>query len=421
MAPEEIIADIENAITSWTGRDWEHDLEGEALAEYDAECRANAARAADLGRSAIEDLRAGRIAGAADKVAEAAKIERGYGDDPTWGGVASRIVALGERLAGVLLDDGEHVVISAYTADETDRQDEDLSDLVTRYGERPSLDDVHAWAEERAEAWVERCLGSSDLLEEQGSLWWRARCEVVIESVGGDRDVIEEAAERQEHAAAADCDRDGGDHDDGDNWIVLDQRGHGGGVIVTERCRGCGQERVTNTWATSPLDGSQGHIVVTCTPAHLDDDREAWLAARTDKDVARLAEPLREYVSEVGDDLDCAAVLAESEDWSDAARYVTEDLVTEAAAERLSEIAEERAHDEAEDLRSYLRRAGEEGWRVGEIGLPGSRNHKTAVLAPGEEPERYAELSPIDAAEVTHQDGHAVYDDEVREILRNVE
>lgn len=50
----------------------------------------------------------------------------------------------------------------------------------------------------------------------------------------------------------------GRDHD----WRQAACRGHGGGVIVTERCRHCQQRMVTDTWATDPVDGTQGHEAV---------------------------------------------------------------------------------------------------------------------------------------------------------------
>lgn len=59
----------------------------------------------------------------------------------------------------------------------------------------------------------------------------------------------------------------GGEHD----WRETHVRGHGGGVVVTERCDRCAALRVTDTWATDPGDGSQGHTVVSYTDA--EDDR----------------------------------------------------------------------------------------------------------------------------------------------------
>lgn len=39
--------------------------------------------------------------------------------------------------------------------------------------------------------------------------------------------------------------------------------GHGGGVVITEVCAHCGAYRVTDTWATNPVDGTEGHETVT--------------------------------------------------------------------------------------------------------------------------------------------------------------
>lgn len=51
-----------------------------------------------------------------------------------------------------------------------------------------------------------------------------------------------------------DCDSCEGEHD----WVEISVRGHGGGVIVDDRCRFCGIEMRTNTWAFDPEDGVQG-------------------------------------------------------------------------------------------------------------------------------------------------------------------
>lgn len=39
-------------------------------------------------------------------------------------------------------------------------------------------------------------------------------------------------------------------------------RGHGGGVTISEVCMHCGCGRTTDTWATNPVDGTQGHTSV---------------------------------------------------------------------------------------------------------------------------------------------------------------
>lgn len=62
-------------------------------------------------------------------------------------------------------------------------------------------------------------------------------------------------------------------HEDGHDWqapyrIVGGIRqnpgvwGNGGGVVCNECCMHCGCRRRTDTWATNPADGTQGHTVV---------------------------------------------------------------------------------------------------------------------------------------------------------------
>lgn len=43
--------------------------------------------------------------------------------------------------------------------------------------------------------------------------------------------------------------------------------GSGGGVIIKEVCSECGTYKVTDTWATNPCDGTQGHTSVEYLPA----------------------------------------------------------------------------------------------------------------------------------------------------------
>lgn len=43
-------------------------------------------------------------------------------------------------------------------------------------------------------------------------------------------------------------------------------RGNGGGVISTEVCMNCGCSRTTDTWATDPGNGTQGHTTVSYEP-----------------------------------------------------------------------------------------------------------------------------------------------------------
>ena len=45
-------------------------------------------------------------------------------------------------------------------------------------------------------------------------------------------------------------------------WRMGDLRGSGGGIRYTETCRRCGCQRLTDTWATSMADGSQGHTQI---------------------------------------------------------------------------------------------------------------------------------------------------------------
>lgn len=51
--------------------------------------------------------------------------------------------------------------------------------------------------------------------------------------------------------------------------------GSGGGVRIKEVCRHCGAYKLTDTWATDPRDGSQGHTSV----EYLEPDEEslAWI------------------------------------------------------------------------------------------------------------------------------------------------
>ena len=49
---------------------------------------------------------------------------------------------------------------------------------------------------------------------------------------------------------------------DDHTWDDETTRGNGGGVIVREVCSWCGLVRVTDTWATDRVDGTQGHRLV---------------------------------------------------------------------------------------------------------------------------------------------------------------
>jgi len=51
-------------------------------------------------------------------------------------------------------------------------------------------------------------------------------------------------------------------HEDGHDWVEIGLQGHGGGVIIRERCEHCGLVRVTDTWAQNPSNGEQGFTSV---------------------------------------------------------------------------------------------------------------------------------------------------------------
>lgn len=53
--------------------------------------------------------------------------------------------------------------------------------------------------------------------------------------------------------------------------------GSGGGVRVHEVCKHCGAYRITDTWATDPCDGSQGHTSISYREP--DDASVAWTAS----------------------------------------------------------------------------------------------------------------------------------------------
>ena len=55
--------------------------------------------------------------------------------------------------------------------------------------------------------------------------------------------------------------------DDGHDWRDGAVYGSGGGVAWTATCNCCGLRRRTDTWATDPCDGSQGHTSVEYLPA----------------------------------------------------------------------------------------------------------------------------------------------------------
>lgn len=47
------------------------------------------------------------------------------------------------------------------------------------------------------------------------------------------------------------------------SWREVVLQCHGGGVRIIERCSHCQLDRATDTWATNPCDGSQGHTSIT--------------------------------------------------------------------------------------------------------------------------------------------------------------
>ena len=51
--------------------------------------------------------------------------------------------------------------------------------------------------------------------------------------------------------------------------------GHGGGARIKEVCSECGMYKLTDTWATNPSDGTQGHTSVEYLPA--DDASAEWV------------------------------------------------------------------------------------------------------------------------------------------------
>jgi len=57
--------------------------------------------------------------------------------------------------------------------------------------------------------------------------------------------------------------------------------GNGGGVTIHEICRLCGRHRHTDTWATNPCDGSQGHTSVSYDDP--DDASLAWVRSLSER------------------------------------------------------------------------------------------------------------------------------------------
>lgn len=112
-------------------------------------------------------------------------------------------------------------------------------------------------AAEQAEEWVR----DGDWDASDGPTW----VDVRILNEDGD---YEGEVEVQIDQPEPDC-----THEDGHDWQDhIGARGYGGGVIYTDRCEHCGLLRTTNTWATRPDNGTEGHEVVTyCADDSLDD------------------------------------------------------------------------------------------------------------------------------------------------------
>jgi hypothetical protein len=79
--------------------------------------------------------------------------------------------------------------------------------------------------------------------------------------------------------------------------------GHAGGVRITEVCYHCGAYRDTDTWATDPSDGTQGHASTRYRSA--DEESERYVARHTPVTLAdALAEvehPVLQWISHVGE------------------------------------------------------------------------------------------------------------------------
>lgn len=54
------------------------------------------------------------------------------------------------------------------------------------------------------------------------------------------------------------------------DWRRTAVQGNGGGTLTSEECRWCGAQRTSNTWATNPSDGTQGHRTIEYAEPHED-------------------------------------------------------------------------------------------------------------------------------------------------------
>ena len=99
-----------------------------------------------------------------------------------------------------------------------------------------------------------------------------------VEDFEGEREILAEGESCRSHRIARDPLEPPGDHDWRDDGPGCGVRGSGGGVVVVERCAITGWARVTDTWATDFLDGSQGHTTIAYHPPEGADVAE-WLEA----------------------------------------------------------------------------------------------------------------------------------------------
>lgn len=63
--------------------------------------------------------------------------------------------------------------------------------------------------------------------------------------------------------------------------------GHGGGVTIDECCMHCGCRKFTDTWATNPSDGTQGHETVSYTLGFYSDELRARAEDQDDEATRR--------------------------------------------------------------------------------------------------------------------------------------
>lgn len=104
---------------------------------------------------------------------------------------------------------------------------------------------------------------------EENTYWLRVRTYRVGMTVEVGEDGLEVEAvmlDEHEHRIARHPVEPPGDHDWRDDGPGCGVRGSGGGVVVVERCAITGWARVTDTWATDPADGTQGHTSIRYIP-----------------------------------------------------------------------------------------------------------------------------------------------------------